>query len=110
MNEKPGWLEYIYVPTQWMDLVFRSDLSVECKLVGAVIARTCVYSKRHQQSLSSISIYNISRILKMSKAETQKLIDLLVENGWLWETEFAVGAQRAYSLTFSVLPLNGMRK
>ncbi|ASZ74871.1 hypothetical protein FDI69_gp055 [Rhodococcus phage Trina] len=110
MKDIAGHIKPILGATQWLDLVFKSDLSAEHKLIAAVIARTCLYNRTVKMQLSSISLYNISRILKMNQQEVSVLVDKLIVNGWLFDTERAAGATKVYALTFSLLPLNNLRE
>lgn len=105
LKDKPGYLYDQTSPTKWLDLVFKSDLSAEHKLVAAVIARTAMYHRKSKQALSSVTLYNMSRILKMNQAEVSKLVDTLIDNGWLFDTEPPTGATKVYALTYSVIPL-----
>lgn len=90
--------------TKWLQLVYRSDLSVTTKLVASVIKETCMYQSKHKMQLSSISAYSISRILKSNSAEVQPHLDLLFDNGWLYDTEIGTGAKKVYGLTFKLKP------
>lgn len=109
MKDIDGHIEPITSATRWLDLVFRSDLDYAKKLVAAAVARTCVYNRKHKMSLSSISIYSISRVLQMSTAETVDQVEKMIELGWLFDTEIGAGATKVYALTFSLIPLGGLR-
>jgi len=106
---KPDDLETVYSRHKWRDLVFRSDLSMTTKVVASVIESTCTYQRKVQMQLSAISAYSISRIIKVSPPEVQQHLDLLFENGWLFDTGFGSGAKKVYGLTFRLKPDGTMR-
>src|SRR6187431_838363 len=107
-NGLPGHLQPIYKTGKWLDYLFASNLSPEHKLAGTVISRTCQYSRFKQLQLSLVSIYTITRIVKLSKKEVQSIVDDLIRLGWLFDTGKNVGARKIYALTFSLLPLGDM--
>lgn len=109
MLERPGYLQPVYSAAEWMSLIHKSDLSELTKNVASVVRETCSYQSKHQMQLSSISDYSISRVIKKSKDEARAELDLLFENGWLWDTGMGTGAKKVYGLTFSLIPLGDMR-
>lgn len=109
-NGLPGHLQPVYKTGKWLDYLFASNLSAEHKLVGTVISRTCQYSRHKQLQLSLISIYTITRIVKLPKPKVQTIVDDLIRLGWLFDTGKNIGARKIYTLTFSLLPLGEMKK
>lgn len=105
MKDLPGNIEPVGPPVRWLDLLWASDLDYAYKLVGGVIARTASYNRSLRMNLSSISLYNISRVLKMNSKQVEQIVDEMIRLGWLFDTERGVGAAKAYALTFNVLPL-----
>src|SRR5574338_1119586 len=93
-NGLPGHLQPILLPARWLDYLFASNLSLAHKMVGTVISRTCQYSRAKQLQLSLISIYTITRIVKLSKDEVQQIVDDLLRLGWLFDTGATVGARK----------------
>ena len=110
MNDRPGYLQILYSSSQWLDLVYKSDLPVLAKLVAAVVEKSSMYQSKHKMQLSTISDYSISRIIKTNQEEVRQQLNLLFENGWLFDTGMARGARKVYALTFSVIPLGDMRQ
>lgn len=104
MKEVSGALQPIYQTNKWLDLLFKSDLTPTHKLAGVVIARTCTYYKQKQLQLSDISYYSISRIVKLPSEDVKKVVDDLIELGWLFDTGVQNGARHVYALTFSLQP------
>lgn len=101
----PGHLKTISNPDTWLDIFFKSRLSSDHKLVGVVIARSCVYNRQKTLQESLISNYTISRALGKNQVEVQEMIDDLVRLGWLYDTGRARGAKHIHYLTFSKIPL-----
>ena len=102
--EMPGYLQPILQQNKWMDLLMKSDLSSDHKIVGLAISRTSSYNRQKKLSLCSISPYSISRIIKTNSKEVEPYLDDLIENGWLWDTGTRLGAKRVYAMTFNLLP------
>lgn len=100
----------MYQSSKWLDLLFKTSLSAEHKLVGTVIARTCVYNKPNQLLLSNISMYSISRILNINSQEVNILVTQLEQLGWLFDTGQRAGARYILALTFSLIPLGDLRQ
>lgn len=107
--DRPEHLEPLYSRAQWLDLVYRSDLSMTTKVVASVIERTCNYTSKHKMQLSAISAYSISRIIKTNPEEVKQHLELLFNNGWLFDTQLGTGAKKVYGLTFSLIPLAEIR-
>lgn len=106
----PGYLEIVDSPARWLDYLFASNVSANHKLCGAVIARTCSYDRQKRLSLSLISNYSISRIVKMNSSEVQVLLDDLQRLGYLYDTKNNAGAKKIFALTFSIKPLGEMKE
>lgn len=106
----PGHLQPIYRVAEWKDLLFKSSISAEHKLVGAVIAETCAYSRLHQLNLSAISFYSISRFLNLTQDSVKQLVGDLIRLGWIYDTKKPVGARQVYALTFSLIPQGDLRQ
>ncbi len=104
MKSPPGWLQPIYQQNHWLDLVLKSDLSPNHKLVAVVVSRTCSYNKYRKLSLSNVSPYSISRIIHTNQEEVEAYLDDLIELGWLFDTGYREGARRIYTTTFSLIP------
>ncbi|AOZ63649.1 hypothetical protein SEA_WEASELS2_60 [Rhodococcus phage Weasels2] len=45
----------------------------------------------------------------MNSTETSRVIQELIDLGWLFDVELKNGALKAYALTFSLIPLGEMR-
>lgn len=110
MIDLPGHLQPIYTSDEYLDLLYKSRLSSDHKLVGTVVARSCSYVKRDQVQVSAISNYSISRILNLSQQTCQELLEDLVKYGWLFDTERKVGARKMFVLTFSLIPMGEPKK
>lgn len=110
MIDLPGDLKPIYKIAEWKELLLKSGLSPEHKLVGTVIADSCSYNKREQLQLSAISFYSISRILNCTQTTVQNLVKDLLKYGWIYDTKKPVGARQVYALTFSLVPRGDIRK
>lgn len=109
-EDVPGHLEIVDKPKRWMDYLLASNLSAEHKLCGIVIAQTCSYNRIKELSLSAISNYTISRILKMNSDQVQSLVDDLISLGYLLDTNERMGARKIFTLTFSVEPLGKIKQ
>jgi hypothetical protein len=101
----PGHLKIIYSTTQYLDLLYKSKLNSDHKLVGTLVARTCSYDKNNQLQLSAITNYSIGRLINRGPEKVQQLLDDLVEYGWLFDTGRRIGARKIFALTFSLIPL-----
>jgi hypothetical protein len=89
----------------WLDLLFKTELSAEHKLVGVAISRTCAYNRRESKQLSEITPYSISRIIKEPSDKVSEIITELENLGWIFDTGVHKGARRVFALSFSLLPL-----
>lgn len=101
----PGNISPIYSRTRWMELVFKTNLSSDHKLVAVVISNSSSYVRRYKASISEISNYSISRVLNLTQDSVQKIIDDLMRLGWLVDSEKRLGSRGLYYLTMSVYPL-----
>jgi hypothetical protein len=106
----PGHLKTISNPDTWLDIFFKSRLSSDHKLVGVVIARSCVYNRQKTLQESLISSYSISRVLGKSQPEVNALVEDLERLGWLYNAGRARGAKKVHYLTFSKIPLGEDRE
>lgn len=105
MIDLPGHLKPIVSKDDYLDLLFKSRLPSDHKLVGTVVARSCSYVRKDGVQVSAISNYSISRILNRSQESCQVLLDDLVKYGWLFDTGRKIGARKMFVLTFSLLPI-----
>lgn len=110
MIDLPGHLEVVASGNRWLDLLYKSRLTSDHKLVGTVISKTCSYKRRDHAQLSAISNYSIGRILNLGPDTIQELINDLVKYGWIYDTEKPIGARKVYVLTFSLLPMGEPKK
>lgn len=104
MRDIPGNLEPVYRHVKWLDLVYRSDLSPMHKLTASVLARTAIYNKKIQLSMTNCSPYTVSRILNTSISEAQSHMQDLLDRGWLWDTGRPKGARQVYVLCVNLAP------
>lgn len=103
MRDVPGNL----IPTrknEWLNLLLRSENSADVKLAGYVLYKTSRFNKKHLMTLTDCSLYTISLILKTNSEEAAERVQVLLDNGWLWDTGIKVGARYAYALTVNVEP------
>lgn len=103
MRDIPGNL----VPTskdKWLSLLLRSEQSPEVKLAGYVMFKTAKYNKKYETAMTNCSLYTISLVLKSNSDEAEKLVQELLDAGWLWDTGIKLGARFAYALTVNVEP------
>lgn len=109
VEDMPGNLKLMYKTNEWLDLVFKSDLEPIVKLVAVVISKTFVYNKTRKMYLSNISTYSISRIVKTSQDEVRECLEVLFNNGWLYDTGQRSGARMMFTPTFSLTPIKMRR-
>jgi hypothetical protein len=100
----PGHLASMGQPGHWLDILFKSRLSSDHKLVGVVISRSATYNRKKQLQICMISNYSITRILQKNQPEVQSMVDDLIRLGYLFKIGNA-GAKQIYALTFSKIPL-----
>lgn len=103
MRDIPGNL----IPTKkdkWLNLLLRSENSTDVKLAGYVLSKTARFNKKHLVTLTDCSLYNISLVLKMNSEEAAERVQVLLDQGWMWDTGIKVGARYAYVLTVNVEP------
>lgn len=110
MSEIPGHLQVIYSLNTYFDLLYASELSADHKLVATVVARTCSYDRKNQMQVSAVTNYAISRVINKSQDTVQKLLEDLVEYGWLFDTGKRIGARKVFTLTFSLIPMGEPKK
>lgn len=110
MIELPGHIEPVYRVGTYLDLLYKSRLSSDHKLVGTVVARTCSYNKRDKAQLSAISNYAIGRILNLGPESVERVLADLVNYGWLYDSGRRIGARKVFVLTFSLIPLGEPKK
>lgn len=104
MRDMPGYLEPVRGRTEWLDLIYRSDLTPEHKLTATVLSKTMIYNKKEQLFMTNISPYTVSRVLNVSILEAKVWIDDLLDYGWLWDTGTSVGARTFYILCINLNP------
>lgn len=104
MLDRPGYLQPITSGRKWLQLVLKSDLDYITKVVATVVESSCTYQSKYAMQLSSISDYSISRMIDTNQTEVQDQLQILFENGWLFDTGTTIGAKKVYALTFSMLP------
>lgn len=104
-HELPGYIEYITAPAYWLDLVFKSSLSSNHKLVAAVIRASLVYNRAKHRQETLISDYSLSRIIGINQDEVRLIVSELINLGWLYCNDTYTGSKKLYSPTFSVIPL-----
>lgn len=109
MKDMPGHLEPVYQKTKWIDLVLKSDLPYQHKVVAMVLFQTATYNRQHRLTLSVVSNYTISRYIKTNSEEAEKIRDDLESLGWIFNTGLKHGAKFVHALTFSLVPLGKMR-
>lgn len=101
-REPPGNLRFVD-RSKWLDLVFKSKLDAEQKLVASVLKHTCGYSRRDSCYLTDVSDYDISRRIGDRPEAVQPLVDVMIANGWLWDTGIRRGSKKIYALTIDLL-------
>lgn len=106
----PGHLEPIYSTKVYRDLLWKSRLSAEHKLVGTVISESCSYDKKNQVQVTGISAYSISRILNCTKETVESMLSDLIHYGWIFDTDRRIGARKVLVLTFSLIPMGEPKK
>ena len=104
MRDMPGYLEPVRNRTKWLDLVYRSDLAPEHKLVATILSSALIYHKKERVFMTNLSPYSVSRILKVSIPEAKEWIDELVDYGWLWDTGKSAGARTFYVPCINLKP------
>lgn len=104
MRDMPGYFEPVRSRTDWLDLVYRSDLTPEHKLTATILSKTLIYNKKERLLMTNISPYTVSRILNVSIPEASKYIDELVDYGWLWDTGRSSGARTFYVPCINLKP------
>lgn len=110
MTDLPGHLQPIYSTKTYRDLLFKSRLSSDEKLVATVISESCSYDRKKQLQISGISAYSISRILNCTKETVEKHLEQLIHYGWIFDTGRRIGARKVLVLTYSLIPIGEPRK
>lgn len=108
--ELPGHLKPIYSPSYYLDLLYKSRLSSDHKLVGTLVARFCSYDRKNSLQMAAVTNYSLSRLLNGHPDRVQEILDDLIKYGWLFDTGRRIGARKVLVLTFSLVPLGEPKK